>query len=613
VIEATQRELLLEAFAGGFRPPPRMTVDEWADEFRILDTKSSAFPGKWRTDRTPYAREPMRRLSVQDPCKRVVLMWGAQLSKTEIGLNWAGYVMDLAPAPMLLVQSTVKLAQAYSKTRLAPMIAAAPQLAERVADPKSRDSGNTLEAKEFPGGVVYLRGANSPSGLRATPIRDLHLDEIDSFPATAGTEGDPCDLAEARTNAFPNRKILVSSTPTIKGESPIEAAYLATDQNRFWVPCLECGEFQILEWAQIQWPAGKPRRAVYVCVRCGSVLENHQKPAMLRRGEWRPEAEYDGETHGYRLSGLYSPFLSWGEAAKKWVKAQGDPFKLQVVVNTVLAQTWDLCDGETIDGHELMARREEYAAEVPAGVGVLTAGTDVHHTRLECDVWGWGEGQESWNIAHIVVEGDPTGRQVWESLQAILDRDWHHELGPVLRIDAMCVDSGDNTQAVYDFTTPRADYRVWAIKGRAGAYPVWPAASSRKTVRAQPVWRIGVDAAKAQLFGRLQIEAPGPGHVHFPIDRDGDWFDQLTAERRRTRYSKGRAIHYWWKPDRQRNEALDCWVYAYAALEGWLAQGRTIGGALRAIEARASGERSQRVKSKRKKSWLGPRRKHWLR
>ena len=604
-----------------------ITVWEWADKHRFLDSRTSAEPGPWRTDRNPCMREPMEKLSTWDPCERVVIMSAAQVGKTETGNNWIAYIVHHAPGPMLVVQSTVELAVDWSKQRLASMIDSTEVLRDRIADARSRDSGNTLRNKEFPGGAIYIYGANAPSGLRSKPIRYLFLDEVDSYPKSAGPDGDPVKLAMVRTANFPNRKILMTSTPTIKGESRIEKAYEASDRRRYWVPCPSCEEMQILDWQRIDWPKGRPTKATYECRHCEEKIQHHHKAWMLERGEWRAEAEGDGKTCGYKVSALYSPWMSWGAIAAEWVEAQGDPALLQVVVNTLLGETWDLVDGEGVDAHRLLERRELYGPgpflagtgpEVPAGVVTLTAAVDVQDDRLEVEVCGWGLGEECWNIDHVILPGDPAGPDVWTELDEVLQSNYRHEYGIDMLIQATCVDTGGrHTQDVYDYCLTRLRRRVWAIKGRAGNLPIWPAKVNHTEKRKVLLHILGVDSAKEQLYARLLREDPGPGYCHFPLARGWEYFEQLTAEVRRAKHRQGMEIFYWWKPDKAANEALDLRVYNMAALHGLYAQGWSLEREERRLKRAArqdtGGQGGSPVRSeKRRDTFLKGAGKGWL-
>jgi phage terminase large subunit GpA-like protein len=303
----TAEEIYAQAAAAGACPDPLLTVSEWADSYRTLSQRASAEPGPWRTERTPYLREIMDCLSPSSPVETVVLMKGAQVGGTECGNNWIGYVVHQAPGPMLAVQPTVEMAKRNSKQRIDPLIEESAALRELVSDPRSRDSGNTMLAKEFPGGLLVMTGANSAIGLRSMAARYLFCDEVDAYPGDVDGEGDPVKLALARTRTFARRKVFMVSTPKITGMSRIESAFEDSDQRFYWVPCPRCEKYQTLRFAQIRWPKGEPELGLYICEHCEGAIENHEKHWMLERGEWRAAAPGPGKAAGFHLSSLYSP------------------------------------------------------------------------------------------------------------------------------------------------------------------------------------------------------------------------------------------------------------------------------------------------------------------
>jgi phage terminase large subunit GpA-like protein len=551
-------------------PPPTLTVSQWADQYRKLSSESAAEPGQWRTDRAPYQRGIMD--AVRDPVvAEVVVQKAAQVGWTEIINNVIGFHIHQEPAPILLLQPTLEMAEAWSKDRLAPMIRDTPVLRGRIADPRSRDSGNTLLHKRFLGGHLTIIGANSPAGLAMRPIRILLCDEVDRFPTSAGTEGDPIDLARRRTATFRNRKILIGSTPTVKGSSRIEAAFEQSDQRYYFCPCPGCGHFQRLMWAQVRWPEGRPELAVYVCVNCGLEIEEAGKLQMLLGGEWRASRPSRGIA-GFHLSALYSTWTSWREMVSEFLRAKRFPETLQTWINTALGETWE-DQGETLDSSKLANRRETYTASaIPSGVVLLTAGTDVQDDRLETTVWGWGADEQGWRVEHIVSRGDPGQGQLWADHDEILRRRYRTDEGRELVIEACCVDSGGHfTEQVYRYCARRKRNRVWAIKGVGGpGRLVWPRRPGRGTKVAVDVWPIGVDTIKEIIYGRLRkVIEPGPGFVHFDATTDEEWFEQLTSETVVFRQHLGRRLRTW-KPKNTgiRQEGLDCTVYGYAAMIG---------------------------------------------
>ncbi len=572
-------------------PPPRLTVSEWADTHRILDSTSPE-PGQWRTSRTPFLREIMDSLSPSSPCERTIFMKSAQCGGTEVLLNVCGYLMHHAPAPTLLVQPTVDMAKRFSKHRLDNMIESTPALRGRVKSPRSRDSGNTIAMKEFAGGVLILTGANSAVGLRSLPAKYVLADELDGWPLDADGEGDPLALAVKRTVAFGSqRKILAVSTPTLEGVSRIEALYKQSDQRQFFLPCPRCDYYQTLAWSRIEWPKDEPEQARFRCEGCGELIDNHEKAGMLARGQWRPGARGDGRTRGYRINALYAPvgWPSWGDLAREFIEAHKTRETLQVFINCVLGETWRDENALPLDADALHNRREPFAAEVPSGAALLTCGVDVQDDRLEVEVVGWGRGEESWSVAYHVLHGDTGQADVWADLDRLLVRQWRHESGLDLPISATCIDSGFEMGQVIEFTRPRMNRRVYAIKGQAGfGKPIWPRRASRGVQRGE-FFLIGSDTAKERVYSKLRVEKPGPGFCHFPIDRDADYFRQLTAERIVVRQRGTRSERVFMKPGGVRNEALDCRGYATAALHSLYMSGVRLDEQCERLEAMAKG------------------------
>jgi phage terminase large subunit GpA-like protein len=578
----TAEEIYGAAAAAGARPDPLLTISQWADRYRWLSQRASAEHGRWRTERTPYLREIMDCLSPMSPIERTVFMKGAQIGGTECGNNWMGYIIHQAPGPMMAVQPTVEMAKRNSKQRIDQLIEESEVLRKLVRDPRSRDSGNTVLSKDFPGGVLVMTGANSAVGLRSMAARYLFLDEVDAYPGDVEGEGDPITLAMARTRTFARRKVLLVSTPKITGMSRIEAAYEESDQRKYWVPCPTCREFQILKFAQLRWPKGDPQSAVYVCEHCGQAIRNHQKQSMLAGGEWRAGAKGDGRTAGFHISSLYSPvgWFSWGDAAKQFEQAQKNPALLQVFVNTVLGETWTLL-GEAPEWQKLYDRREDYKVGlVPRGGLFLTAGADVQKDRIEVEIAAWGRGKESWSVDYRVFEGDTSRAAVWEKLTGLLNESFTTESGLELPIMQLAVDSGFATIEVYQWAR-RQGGRVLVIKGDSrtpsligSASPVEVGPMGAKLKRGVRVWPVNSGMAKEELYRWLRQDRPTDedvakgipfpsGYCHFPRYSE-EYFKQITAEQLVTKIVKGYRRHEWQKM-RERNEALDCRVYARAA------------------------------------------------
>ena len=497
--------------------------------------------------------------------REVVFMTSAQIGKTEIINNICGFFIHQDPAPILLIQPTLELAETWSKDRLTPMLRDTEVLSDLVRDPRSRDSGNTLLYKRFPGGHLTMAGANSPASLASRPVRIVLLDEEDRYPNSAGAEGDPGSLAEKRSTTFWNRLLLTASTPTVAGSSKIAARYERSDQRKYFVPCPHCGEKQILLWGNIRFENKDPATAHYICEHCGAILTDKDKPRMLAEGEWIATKPYDGII-GFHISELYSPWVKWPELVRAFFKAKRSPETFKTWVNTSLGETWDE-GGETVEADSLLTRKESWGNEVPEDVVVVTAGVDVQGDRLEIEVKGWGIGEESWSLDYKVFYGDPAQGQVWQELDTYLQRPVKSKTGVFLNIACACIDSGGHhTQAVYEFCRTRAMRGVFAVKGLSMAAKPLVGRPSRNNRHKLRLYPLGVDTAKEVIYSRLRITEPGPGYYHFPLERDREYFQQLTAEKQVTRYHKGTARREWMKI-RSRNEALDCNVYALAALK----------------------------------------------
>lgn len=560
----TIQRLACEAFRV-LTPPPDLTISTWADRYRKLSSEASAEPGQWNTDRAPYQREVMDTIT-DEKTHTIVLMWSAQVGKSEIILNTLGYYIDQDPCPILLLQPTLAMAEAFSKDRVSPMLRDTPCLAEKVAQVKAKGSDNTILHKKFPGGHLTLAGANSPASLASRPIRIVLDDEVDRFPISAGTEGDPVALAYKRTTTFWNRKQILTSTPTVKGASRIESAWDASDKRRYFIPCPACGELQYLKWAQLKFSPLAPEDAYYECEACQHPIREGQKLTLLQAGIWINTAPFNGIA-GFHLNELYSPWKRWAEVVSDFLEAKKLPETLKVWVNTSLGETWEE-KGEGIDAETLAERVEDYGPEVPMEAMVLTAGVDVQNDRLEVEVVAWGDMYESWSMDYRVFTGNPAKPELWKELHEYLTTEWQHASGLRLPIKRVCIDSGGSfTDEVYKFVRPRQKRGIFAIKGssKPGMPLVGkPSTSNKGRVRLYPV---GPDTGKELLYSRLGITEPGPGYCHFRADiNDATYFEGLTAEKVVIRYSKGFAQRVWTKAERDRNEPLDCRNYAQAAL-----------------------------------------------
>ncbi|QLH39511.1 MAG: phage terminase large subunit family protein [Defluviicoccus sp.] len=584
-------DALLHAWRDGLTPDPDLTVSAWADRHRMLSPRGANEAGPWRTSRTPYLQELMDALSPRHPAQRVVFMKGSQLGASESGCNWIGFVIHHAPGPMLAVQPSVELAKRFSQQRIDPLIEESPALREKVAPARARDSGNTVLSKEFPGGILVMTGANSAVGLRSMPVRYLFLDEVDAYPPSADDEGDPVALAEARTRTFSwRRKVFLASTPTIKGLLRIEREFEASDQRRYFVPCPHCGQDQWLKFARLRWETGQPETAAYVCEGCEQPIAEHHKTRMLAAGEWRPTATpADPLSIGFHLSSLYSPvgWLSWERIARDWEACQSSDEAKRSFINTVLGETWAET-GEAPDWLRLYERREDFVrGTVPPGGLFLTAGADVQKDRIEISVWAWGRGLESWLVDHLVIEGGPGEAATWAQVSTLLGETWPHVSGVRLGLARLGIDTGYEAPAVYAWARRQGWGQVLPVKGAEGFNRSAPVLGPThvdateggvKIKRGARLWTVAVATFKSETYRFLRSAAPTgeqptdrypAGYIHLPRGVDAEWVKQLVAEQLVTVKTRRGFTRLEWQKLRERNEALDCRVYARAA--AWIA------------------------------------------
>jgi phage terminase large subunit GpA-like protein len=581
----------LGAFWRGMRPDPLLTVSEWADQRRVLSSKASSEHGPWRTARTPYLRKPMDDLSATSTVQEVVLVFGAQMGKSEMLNNWMGYVMDIQPGPALFVQPTIDMAKRYSKMRIAPMIEATPSLGEKVKAPRERDSGNTQLMKEFAGGFLILGGANAASGLASMPIRFLGGDEIDRWPADVDEEGSPLAIVSARTRTFGVRKKQAwTSTPTLAGRSAVWGKWEQSNQQRLLVPCPHCGHRQMIEWDRIRYDPKDPglpntlrQPPVLICEECGEGISEDAKawwydPDVFDDEWWEPLFP-EREMQGYHCSALYSPlgWFSWTDAAVGYEQAKDNPAELKPWTNTVLAECWN-DDGEAPDWEALYNRRELYElGTVPDGVVFITCGADVQMDRIELEVVGWGPGMESWSLDYQVLAGDTAQPAVWRELTKFVKSEFGRGDGQRLPIRMTAIDSNFRSQEVYRWVRSQAGNRVIAVRGVESQMAIIGTPSKAEVLRnGKPlrggvkVWGVGTSTAKGELYGWLRRGLPEEGELlphgwcHFPQHGE-EYFRMLCAERLTNTIDRRGYTKFEWIKTRPRNEALDCRVYARAA------------------------------------------------
>jgi phage terminase large subunit GpA-like protein len=570
------RESLLAALA----PPSATTVSEWADQHRILSGKGAAEKGPWRTERTPYLREPMDCLSPSSPTRRVVLMFGSQMGKTEVILNWLGSIIDLWPGPTLLVQPTLDMAKRLNRQRLDPLLRETPQLVEKMAPARSRDSGNTMFLKEFDGGLFVLTGANSGSGLQSMPAAYLAADEVSSYPMEADDKGDPLENAEARTSTFPMGKVLITSTPGTRGACRITQEFESRSDRRLyhaWMPC--CGANEVIRWREhMVWD--KADGDVFCqCPACGERVAQYHKQQMLSKAIWTPTAKGDGMTAGFHLPGWYAPlgWTSWEQIRDEFLRAKADPLLLKGWVNKRAADAWEDESLAKVSADGLMARVGGYDhGSCPAGVLVVVMAVDVQDTWLEVTVWGYGRGDEAWRIWHQKIDGDPGQDHVWQQVTTIREIAWPHEAGGTMKVIRCAVDTGGHyTGEAYEYCRRYAKDGVAAIKGSSQRNTPVLGKGTKQDVNYKgkiikngvTLYMIGTHAIKRTIYSRLKIEEHGPGFIHFDNATSDDYLQGLTCERLQPRYVKGFQVLEWVKPSGARNEPLDLKVYCLAMLE----------------------------------------------
>lgn len=497
-------------------------------------------------------------------------MTSAQVGKTEVLNNIIGYFIDQDPSPMLMIQPTLEMGMAWSKDRFAPMVRDTKELYERVSDVKAKDGGNTILHKTFPGGHITVAGANSPASLASRPVRVVLFDEVDKYPASAGTEGDPVKLGSKRTQTFWNRKEILTSTPTIKGISRIEHSYLSSDMRYYCVPCPKCSHFQKLMFKGLKWDkteSGYDMQSVhYECENCKEKLYEADKYRMVKKGEWR-KTNPEQRTHaGFHISELYSPWSTWKQIVEDFLEAKKRPETLKVWQNTTLGESVEEEESFTISDEKLAARIEHYEV-VPSGVLLLTCGIDIQEDRIELVVKGWGKADESWFIERRIFYGTTEALDTFKPLAEYLVSEFKHESGVSLKIVSVCIDSGFRSTVVYQFVKSmqsKVKY-IFAVKGFGGYGRKFIGKVTNNNKYYARFLPLGVDEAKTTIYNRLAIDEPGTGYMHFNAKCDQDYFDQLTSEKHITKYSKGFPTRVWLLKKGKRNEMLDVEVYNLAA------------------------------------------------
>ena len=575
----------------GMTPPDDLTVTQWAEAKRRLSAESAAEPGPWRTERTPYLREPMDAFT--DPkVRHIVMVAASQVGKSEFLNNCIGYIIDEDPGSILFIHPTTIDAQEYSKLRIAPMLRDSPALRQKIAAPKSRDSHNTILQKAYPGGILTMCGSTEAHALASKPIRYVFGDERDRWATSAGNEGDPWDLAMARQTTFYNAKAVEVSTTTIKNASAIEAAYYTGTMERWNSKCPNCGEYHEIRWSDIRFEYDeiivshkktyKVKKVYYTCPGCGCIsTEAEMKRAPAKWIAENPEA-YGQGTRSFWLNAFVSQWASWESIVLKYLNALGSTKKMQVVFNTCFGEPWE-DRGDIEDEDSLLARREDYGkddngepVELPQGVLVLTAGVDTQDDRMEYEIVGHGHFGETWGIEKGIVMGRPDDDSTWSKLdEMVFDRVLRFQNGVGLRVSMSFVDEGGHfTQDVRLQCRARIGKKVFCIKGMPGQDKPYTAPPKKQKIIVRQIavgtcwqYQIGVDSGKEIIMDNLRVQTPGAKYCHFPKrdDYGSAYFTGLLSETKV--YDPNKKQPWSWKkiPGHERNEPLDCRNYANAA------------------------------------------------
>lgn len=576
----------LAKILSGMKPPEDLTVSQWADKNRRLTSESSAEVGKWRTSRTPYMFDILD--SFTDPLiEHIVVVAASQVGKSETINNMVGYCIDQDPGPILLIQPTIDDVKRYSEMRIAPMIRETRCLKRKVADPKSRDAANTKRQKSFPGGVLVMTGSNVAHDLSSMPIRYVFGDERDRWATSAGSEGDPWELAVARTRTFYNKKMVEVSTPTVKGASAIENSYNLGTMERWKTQCPHCGEYVEITFDNIRFEYDAAENGdkkifhiseiFYVCPECGGISDEHtMKSQPAKWVATVPEARKHHKTRSFWLTAWVSPWATWESIILQFLQAGTDSAKLQVVYNTQFGELWEE-RGDMASEDDVMARREVYEAEVPDGVLLLTCGVDTQDDRLEYEVVGHRRYGETWGIKKGVILGRPDTEEVWERLDEVLSHKYKFKSGVSLQISLTFIDEGGHfTQEVRQHCLARQHDHVFAIKGANRPDIPYTAPPKKqkivvngKVIGQVWVYEIGVNAGKQKIVDNLRVQSPGANYCHFPMrdDYGKQFFKQLMSEHL-AYVPKLKHPWQWQKiPGHERNEAFDIRNYNLAACE----------------------------------------------
>lgn len=547
-----------------FKPPERLTVSEWADKYRILDAKTSAEPGQWRTARTPYLQGIMDAFNDPD-IEEIIFCKPTQVGGTETLNNIVGYIITQDPSPTLIVYPTLELAEYTSKNRVQPMINICPILKERYQERESK-----LLELQFDGMYVVLSGANSPASLASRPIRFLLMDEVDKYPPSAGKEADPRSLARERTKTFShNKKIFQTSTPTKKSGPIWQEWENADDQRRYYVPCPHCGHYQTLRFKQIKWPetAKTPdevlNTAYYECEQCKGIITDGHKPGMLRAGKWVSEKKTGSRKTAFHLNAIYSPWVRIGDVAYEFVKSKDVPELLMNFVNSWLAEPWENTEVKMTSDIVLERQSEYEEGVVPDGAILLTGGVDVQKDCFYYTIRAWGASMTSWNIAHGVVD-------TWADVEYVMNLPYQDRRGNIFQVNLCAVDSGDKTDEVYDFCVINQEWAV-PVKGSSNPllsrYKISTIDKTDSKAYGMRLYIVDGHQYKDMIAGRLnRPNGPGSWMVYKGCDRE--YAEQICSEEKVIEKRGGREIEVWRpKGSHVANHYLDCEVYAALAAD----------------------------------------------
>lgn len=540
-------------------PPPRLRLSEWIEANLNLPEGVSAQPGPIRL--WPFQREIAD--AIGDPMiERVTLVKPVRVGFTTLLTSALAAYIANDPAPILSLQPAESDCRDYMVSDIEPIFAASKTVSKALGEDRKEGERNTMLSRRFPGGSLKLVAAKAPRNLRRHNVRVLFIDEADAMGPTS--EGSPIKLAEKRTMSFPDRKIVLGSTPVHEDTSHVLRSYAQSDARIYEVPCPECGAFSEIRWDAILWDDGAPETARWRCPHCREEIAERHKPQMVAQGLWRiTRPEVKGHA-GFKMNALISLHAnaSWAKLAEEFLAAKDDPTTLQTFVNTILGEGWR-GEGDELADDELAQRGEDWGlGAVPEQVLALTVGCDVQHDRLELTFTGWDDKGGAYVLGHRVIWGEWDAEETWAELDALLRSRFPHALGGRIGIDATAIDAGDGTtmKRVTAFAMPRTRRKVLAIKGAAGNRPLIERAGSRTKTGAR-LWIVGVDTAKTQLFARLSRGSS----IRLSADLPRVWHEQVASERAVLRYRKGQPVRSFERIPGRRAEALDCLVYALAA------------------------------------------------